>query len=211
MALDEVLLEHAAALGRPVLRFYGWTEPAATFGYFQRHAEIAVLTPLRPLIRRPTGGGLVPHDTDWTYAVIVPPAHPWYALMAVESYRRMHEWLRAAFAELGLKTELAPCCDQTGPGRCFGGGWEQHDLLFQGRKLAGAAQRRNKLGLLIQGSVQPVPEGIERAQWEEAMLRSGTDGWLMAWAALSPDSELNGRADQLRTTKFQQPSYNQRR
>jgi len=211
MALDEALLEHAATLGRPVLRFYGWTEPAATFGYFQRHADIAALTPLRPLIRRPTGGGLVPHDADWTYAVIVPPGHPWYALKAVESYRRMHEWLRAAFNSLGIKTELAPCCDQTGPGRCFGGGWEQHDLLLKGRKLAGAAQRRNKLGLLIQGSVQPVPAGVERANWEAAMQRSGTKVWSMSWAALFPDSELKMRVDELCTAKFQQSAYNQRR
>ena len=60
MALDEALLTHVAGLGRPVLRFYGWTEPAATFGYFQHHAEIAPATRLRPPIRRPTGGGLVP-------------------------------------------------------------------------------------------------------------------------------------------------------
>jgi len=60
MALDEALLETVAALSRPVLRFYRWTERAATFGYFQSHAEISRLTRLRPLIRRPTGGGLSP-------------------------------------------------------------------------------------------------------------------------------------------------------
>ena len=35
MALDEALLEAMPRLQKPVLRFYGWTEPAATFGYFQ--------------------------------------------------------------------------------------------------------------------------------------------------------------------------------
>ena len=48
MALDEALLEAVARLGRPVLRFYGWTEPAATFGYFQKFAEVERATPLRP-------------------------------------------------------------------------------------------------------------------------------------------------------------------
>ena len=62
MALDEALLENVSRLGKPVLRFYGWTEPAATFGYFQQFSEVERATPLRPLIRRPTGGGIVPHE-----------------------------------------------------------------------------------------------------------------------------------------------------
>src|SRR5512136_3380387 len=92
MALDEALLLAAARLGRPVLRFYGWTEPAASFGYFQKYAEIEQTTRLRPLVRRPTGGGLVPHDADWTYSLVFPPGHHWYRLRALESYRQAHLW-----------------------------------------------------------------------------------------------------------------------
>src|SRR5512139_3782603 len=72
MACDEALLERVSLEGSPALRCYGWSVPAATFGYFQRHADVSGLTPLRPLIRRPTGGGVVPHDADWTYSVAVP-------------------------------------------------------------------------------------------------------------------------------------------
>jgi lipoate-protein ligase A len=35
MALDEALLEALPRLRTPVLRFYSWTERAASFGYFQ--------------------------------------------------------------------------------------------------------------------------------------------------------------------------------
>src|SRR5215475_11845881 len=87
MAFDEALLESAAELAFPMLRFYGWTEPAASFGYFQHYSEVERLTLLRPLIRRPTGGGIVPHDRDWTYSAIFPPCHLWYDFPAVESYR----------------------------------------------------------------------------------------------------------------------------
>src|ERR1019366_1216223 len=156
MALDEALLEAMPRLLKPVLRFYGWTEPAATFGYFQKFSEVAATTKLRPLIRRPTGGGIVPHDADWTYSAVFPPGHEWHSLKAEESYRRIHDWLRLAFAELKIETELAPCCQKSLPGQCFVG-HEKFDLLWHGKKIAGAAQRRNKLGLLIQGSVQPPP------------------------------------------------------
>jgi len=209
MALDEALLSAAQRLGRPVWRSYGWRQPAATLGYFQRHAEIATLTPLRPLVRRPTGGGLVPHDRDWTYSVVVPPGHAWYALRAEESYRRVHVWLRDAFARLGVPTELAGCCDTTGHGQCFVGA-EKHDLLHCGRKIAGAAQRRNRQGLLIQGSVQP-PPGPNRDAWEEAMRAVATEQWKAAWAELNLDPELTAEAARLTAEKYALPSYNEKK
>src|ERR1039457_2913456 len=127
MALDEALLEAMPRLGKPVLRFYGWTEPAATFGYFQKFSDIERATLLRPLIRRPTGGGIVPHDADWTYSFIVPPNHEWHSLAAIESYRRVHEWIQLAFAKSGVVTELASCCKKSAPGECFAG-HEKFDL-----------------------------------------------------------------------------------
>jgi len=65
MALDEALLEAMPRLQKPGLRFYGWTERAATFGYFQRYAEVGRATLMRPLIRRPTGGGIVLSEANW--------------------------------------------------------------------------------------------------------------------------------------------------
>ncbi len=163
MALDEALLESMPRLGRPVLRFYGWTEPAATFGYFQKYADVERATYLRPLIRRPTGGGIVPHDADWTYSLVFQSGHEWHSLKAGESYRRVHEWIQAAFAKLNVTTELAPCSKKSietvrrsrsrrageahaekleisqslltsSPmGQCFAG-YEKFDVLWHGRK-----------------------------------------------------------------------------
>src|SRR3974377_69139 len=84
MAMDEALLQAMPRLARPVLRLYGWTELAASFGYFQRYADVERMTALRTLVRRPTGGGLVPHDADWTYSLAFPPGDPWYSLTAIE-------------------------------------------------------------------------------------------------------------------------------
>jgi lipoate-protein ligase A len=215
MALDETLLEAMARLRTPVLRFYGWTEPAATFGYFQKYSSVERATLLRPLVRRPTGGGIVPHDEDWTYSFAVPPGHEWHSLAAIESYRRIHEWIQRAFARLKIPTELAPSQKSAAgnpdlPGECFTG-HEKFDLLWHGKKIAGAAQRRNKLGLLIQGSVQPPPVFPNRDDWEGAMRAAAIESFSIQWQAYSPDKDLSARAAELARQKYSQTGYNQKR
>ena len=229
MALDEALLEAMPRLGRPVLRFYGWTEPAATFGYFQKYADVERATLLRPLIRRPTGGGIVPHDSDWTYSLAFPPGHEWHSLKAEASYRRVHEWIQSAFAKLNVTTELAPGCKKSIPSfrssrreeahtekselsQCFAG-YEKFDLLWNGQKIAGAAQRRNKLGLLIQGSVQSrcIGIAIARTDWQKAMGDVGRVEFGVEWSDFAPDGMLRERAEFLAKQKYSQMEFIRKR
>ena len=241
MALDEALLEAMPRLGRPVLRFYGWTEPAATFGYFQKYAEVERATHLRPLIRRSTGGGIVPHDADWTYSLAFPPGHEWHSLRAEESYRRVHEWIQAAFAKLNVTTELASAAfpnselppspsaparqasiqaaskrsadgrtPNSGMAQCFAG-YERFDVLWNGQKIAGAAQRRNRLGLLIQGSVQPPPISLSPPDWQKAMGDVGRVELGAAWSDFAPDEALRERAEFLAKQKYSQPAFIRKR
>jgi len=211
MALDEALLESMSRLGRPVLRFYGWTEPAATFGYFQKYADVERATRLRPLIRRPTGGGIVPHDAGWTYSLAFPPGHEWHSLKAEESYRRVHEWIQAAFAKLKVATALASAASpDPGRGRCFVG-HEKSDVLWHGRKIAGAAQRRNKLGLLIQGSVQPPPVFLPPPDWQKAVCHVGRAEFGAEWSGFAPDKTLRERAGFLARQKYSQPAFIRKR
>jgi lipoate-protein ligase A len=210
MALDEALLEAMPRLRLAVLRFYSWKNPAASFGYFQKYAEVERITLLRPLVRRPTGGGVVPHGQDWTYSVAVSTIHPWYHAKAPESYRLVHEWIRAAFLVLGVVTELAPVSAKAQLGQCFVG-YEKSDVLWQGRKIAGAAQRRTRDGLLIQGSVQPPPIPLRRAEWEKAMCggtSAGQPGNCVEWEL---DVVLNERALKLVEEKYGHASYNMKR
>lgn len=215
MALDEALLEAMGRLRTPVLRFYGWSEKAASFGYFQKFSSVERATLLRPLVRRPTGGGIVPHDADWTYSFAVPPGHEWYSLTAIESYRGIHEWIQRAFAKLSIETELASegkpgAGGPEIPGECFTG-HEKFDVLWRGRKIAGAAQRRNKLGLLIQGSVQPPLASITREDWETAMQTAATETFSIEWNPLSPGENLWARATELARQKYSQSGYNRKR
>ena len=210
MALDEALLATSALRGAPVLRLYSWQHPAATFGYSQRWAEVRRLTPLRPLIRRPTGGGLVPHAGDWTYSVVVPPAQPWHTLRARDSYRRMHGWIADSLNRIGVPVSLAERSDPQGPGCCFVGA-EEADVLCQGRKVAGAAQRRNRQGLLIQGSVQPLVGSWSREAFHRALRESAEQAWGCLWEEGSLTPSLVTAAELLIGTKYGRDSYNQRR
>ena len=96
----------------------------------------------------------------------------WHKLRAKESYHRIHESIQTAFARCGESVELAPRALKFLPGQCFAG-YEESDLLWRGRKVAGAAQRRTRDGLLIQGSVQPPRKSASRLVWQAAM-RNGS-------------------------------------
>jgi lipoate-protein ligase A len=210
MALDEALMDCAPEVGAPVLRFYGWTEPAASFGYSQKIADIECATMLRPLVRRPTGGGLVPHDADWTYSLAFPPDHFWYQLKAIESYERVHQWIRDAFTRINVPTTLSPGTPKDMPGQCFIGS-EKFDVLWFGKKIAGAAQRRTRKGLLIQGSIQPPPTSLARADWQAAMCQTAYEQFGVNWTALEPSGTLAEVAEQLRVIKYSQDSFNRGR
>ncbi len=211
MAFDEALLERVTPSGSPILRFYSWTVPAATFGYFQKYDEVASLTSLRPLIRRPTGGGIVPHENDWTYALAIPAGNAWHRIRAAESYRRLHEWVAAALRMAGEDAALAECCEPSGPGRCFVGA-EKHDVLVAGRKAAGAAQRRTANGLLIQGSIQADGMTATRSEWKSAMQMAALRQFgVLNWADLREQGMVEARARELEETKYIHDEYNRRR
>ncbi|MDE1170276.1 MAG: biotin/lipoate A/B protein ligase family protein [Verrucomicrobium sp.] len=146
MALDEALLRHAAS---GVLRIYQWRDPAVSLGYFQ---EAAVAPAGRPFVRRYTGGGLVDHARDVTYTVVVPRHDALGGLSTAESYSRIHEAVAAALRRIGVEAELAASCDPEEADACFNRA-VRFDVVHAGRKVAGAAQRRTRAGMLQQGSV----------------------------------------------------------
>ncbi len=174
MAADFLLLKRYPARERARFRAYGWHRPAFSFGYSQKIAWVrsslppdvlaeAAITP--ELVRRPTGGGLVDHRDDWTYALVLPRGHALEAARALDSYRAVHaalaEALRACGQEAALKERCekpaegeAGCSAAAGPGVCFTRP-ELFDVIEPagGRKIAGAAQKRTKDGLLFQGSI----------------------------------------------------------
>lgn len=146
MAIDEVLLR---LVEKPVLRVYRWARPALSFGYFVKLAEVEPLAARRELVRRWTGGGVVPHGDDFTFSLIVPREHPVGRLSAPESYREIHAVVAAALGGAELAVADAPETSNA----CFENP-RQSDVLMSGTKVAGGAQRRSAKGLLHQGSLR---------------------------------------------------------
>ena len=107
MAVDELLLERAKILqGRVLLRIYGWDRPSISIGYSQKYSAVSAETGYS-IIRRPTGGGIVYHDKDLTYTVVVPALHPIESLDRVESYHVFHRAVLRAMSAFGKLGKLA--------------------------------------------------------------------------------------------------------
>ena len=148
MAIDEVLLRTATI---PLLRTYHWARPAVSFGYFGKYAEVERAWPGREAVRRWTGGGVVPHGEDFTYSLLIPHHCAVFKMRTEDSYRAIHEGLAAA---LGMGADaLAPRPAAKVSDACFENA-ARHDLVVGSTKVAGAAQRRTRFGLLHQGSIQ---------------------------------------------------------
>jgi lipoate-protein ligase A len=162
MATDFLLLQRYPRVA-PRFRHYGWHRPAFTFGYSQKFSFIHSQLPggeRFDLCRRPTGGGLVDHRDDWTFALVIPRGHPLEERPATQSYREIHEALAAALRAQGVPAATKQFRDpdpasEPGPaGVCFQRA-EVFDVVHErtAEKIAGAAQKRNKHGLLFQGSI----------------------------------------------------------
>ncbi len=196
MAVDEMLLHRVET---PTLRVYRWSEPTVTLGYFEKLAEARTLRPGLPLMRRWTGGGLVDHGADWTYSLIIPVEHELARAGRTGSYVEIHRAIQEIVrAACGITLELATSATVAGEG-CF----ERPvigDLLFDGRKIAGAAQRRTRRGLLHQGSIQGI-------SMEPNGARAFADGFAVEATSIVLTDDEQARAAQLVATRYGQVEW----
>jgi len=173
MAIDEALLEHATL---PSIRLYKWHSPALSFGYFGKLADVADYAFERDLVRRWTGGGIVFHGDDLTYSIVIPASDAASGESSISIYGKIHRALAHALNGIGEGAVVAggidPSCGSGFANRaavtasgysCFANP-VRADVMIDGRKVAGAAQRRTRSGLLQQGSIQGVDLGKSFAQ-----------------------------------------------
>lgn len=153
MALDWTLL---SCSNIPTLRFYTWDPPALSIGWSQVTTDLnirAILDDSLDVVRRPTGGRAIFHQDELTYSVIFPYGHYMTKHSIMESYRIISEALVEGLKRLGINAEF-------GRGErnlyknpsCFASA-SRYEVLVNGKKLIGSAQRRTKKGLIQQGTI----------------------------------------------------------
>ena len=209
MAIDEALLETATI---PCIRFFSWQSPALSFGYFGKFAHVASYAGKRDLVRRWTGGGIVFHGDDLTYSIVIPASDPAFRESSMTIYERIHRALCRTLAGHGRGAELLTVAalneGRTGDGRslendCFANP-ARADVMMDGRKIAGAAQRRTPRGLLQQGSIQGIATKTDIAQKFAPALSANCSGFKI-------NEEILKRARELAQQKYGTDSWLRKR
>lgn len=227
MSADEALLE-SAVKGVASLRFYTWSEPTLSLGYFQRAEERTESASLSRLawVRRSTGGAAIVHHHELTYALALPPGKEWAS--PEHWICRAHHIVQRVLAGHGVRTHAVVCGEEQklGPVVCF-----LHqtpgDLLLNGSKVAGSAQRKMRGALLQHGSVllrrsefapalagvcdAPGAPALEPEPLAELLTKAfATDtGWAVvpdAWTA-----EERARTAAIRAEKYGHRDWNEKR
>lgn len=172
MALDEAIYENFKDLKAfyPTIRFYTFSPPAITIGYHQniedtKYEILRLAQNDRPdcrqasydIVRRPTGGRAVIHKNDITYSMVFAQDDQFFGGSTIETYKFISELFAKAIRKLGIKTELvkintnhrltshqSPLCFSI-PSR--------YELVVEGEKILGSAQKREDGFILQQGSL----------------------------------------------------------
>jgi lipoyl(octanoyl) transferase len=198
MAMDEALLScFDAQCSLPVLRLYGWQPAALSVGRYQDAAAALDLDRVAaagvPVVRRMTGGGIIYHTEELTYSLVCSPAHIGEEGVGVkEGFRKLCAFLLGTYQRLGLDAAFATDVNHDGAALgvrtafCFAGK-EDFDVLVNGRKIGGNAQRRLRGAILQHGSI-PLENRVSVGQsYLRDPAAGATDAMSLAELGVRPD------------------------
>lgn len=155
MAVDEALLQSAVSAGTATLRWYQWSEPTVSLGYFQQWSDFDQNPVLRhlPVVRRLTGGGAILHDDELTYSVGLPASQTLFS-QPHELYDIVHEAICNGLRRLGFPVLARGTTfkQSTEPLLCFQRK-DAHDIVLNDCKVLGSAQRRRQGAIMEHGSL----------------------------------------------------------
>ncbi len=171
MAVDEALLSCFSQGDLPILRLYGW-KPALSLGRFSEPSENLDMDRIKRdgigCVRRITGGGILVHGDDLSYAMILPRS--FIAERGVrESYRYLCGFLLRLYGALGLSAAFAQerALAEKQTDICLAGR-EAYDIVINGNKIGGNAQRYSRQAMLQHGTI---PIDLDRGRFEPLFLK----------------------------------------
>ena len=163
MSVDQMLLRNADQAGEAFVRFYGWQTPVLSLGYFQpiaeRQSHAASLD--CPVVRRASGGGAIVHDQEITFSIALPSANRW-SKKNNELYRTIHGGIVNFLRSHGINAaEYEKHVNDSGGENgqtvhsdnseraflCFERRTDG-DIVVDGHKVGGSAQRRSRKAIL---------------------------------------------------------------
>lgn len=178
MARDEALLLCQSETTAPILRFYDWRAPCVSIGRLQKNFDFAraQLDTQRggfEVVRRPTGGRAVLHQSEITYGAVFHASHlPRASRSVVGAYNWLAMGFLAGLQTLGVRAQLGSAHAGSTPGmgsapaaNCFQAA-AQCDFLVGDKKLIGAAQCRKHDVVLQHGAILL---DIDETSWHNAV------------------------------------------
>jgi len=171
MGQDAFLLENLERDSDAVLHLYDWWGDCATYGHFIQPEKFfdleAVSQKGLTLEKRPTGGGIIFHSFDLAFSLAIPVGHDLYSPNTLESYVNVNREVIDVICQfLGRECEATLLNAQPKSKKglsqhfCMASP-TQYDVILDGKKVGGAAQRRTRSGFLHQGTLSLVEPSSE--------------------------------------------------
>jgi len=155
MAVDEALLKCYSQEDMPILHLYGW-ENTISIGRFSALENSVDIGELKKnnicYVRRMSGGGILVHGSDLSYSLILPRIECKEGVRA--NYRYLCTFLLHLYEKLGLKAYFVQesGLKQKHSNICLAGR-EPYDIVIEGKKIGGNAQRYTRNALFQHGSI----------------------------------------------------------
>ena len=172
MTKDFELLNQLDSDSPMILHLYEWATPSLTYGYFinpNTHLNLEVLQKEGiAFAKRPTGGGIIFHLCDFAFSLLIPAHYPCIKINPLDNYYYINRQISNIVRQLTQKEDSIELLKQSNPfthskvdAFCMAKP-TQYDIILEGKKIGGAAQRKTKKGILHQGSLslKPLPETL---------------------------------------------------
>ena len=147
--------------GVPSFRIYRWSSPSFTYGVSQApEGEIDVARCRSDGIQiagRMTGGGVLFHNDEITYSLVCGKEDIGEPDNIFVSYRKICAFLISFYKSLGLKASFAleseDFKNRWAPHELCSASREKYDIVINGKKIGGNAQKRKRRAVFQHGSI----------------------------------------------------------